>query len=116
MGICAQQHRIITGKYNSTFLCVKVSNKIANKYEICFKWMFDTSLRAVGLILYMYMLLLIMAIFIETSCNTKYSSLHTTKYSSKVRTHSDRELINGCFLTFLCFLLKKGIIYTLYKF
>ena len=70
----------------------------------------------VGLILYMYMLLLIMAIFIETSCNTKYSSLPTTMYYSKVRTHSDKELLNGCFLTFLCFLVKTGIIYKFWKF
>ena len=64
MGVCAQQHRITTGRYNSFYF-----NKIVNKFK---EYMgvgkaLTTFLSMVGLILYLYIVCLLMALYIDVS-------------------------------------------------
>ena len=72
MGVCAQQHRVSTGRYN----CVQF-NKVVNilKNNMSVGKALIITFYVVGLILYMYILCLLMALFIEISLNqTSYRS------------------------------------------
>ena len=110
MGVCPQQHRISTGKYNCVILKFCVKNKKSANDVLSIGKAIKISISTFALILYMYILLLIMALFIETSFNIKYYSLPTTKYYPNIKLNSYRELINIGFLTVLYYLAKKGIL------
>ena len=80
MGVCAQQHRVSTGRYNSFILKLCVTNrKIVDDLSVSktLKIFFSTF----GLILYMYILLLILALCIEISLKQPYFRSYPMKFS-----------------------------------
>ena len=94
MGVCPQQHRISTGRYNSIYFreCMFVNK---SKDDMSIGRALRISISVVGLICYMYVICLLMALFIETTLNqTLISRIHPT-----VKLNSLRELTNiGIFI------------------
>ena len=63
MGVCAEQHRQLIGKYNSIFF--KKHHKTCKNDNISVSTMLFLSLVAAGLILYLYVIILTMAMYIS---------------------------------------------------
>ena len=82
MGICVQQHRICTGRYNSMYFkeC-KFVNK--TKDDLSVGEVLKISVSVVGLICYMYIICLLMALCIETSLSSSASETYTTLHFIK---------------------------------
>ena len=99
LGVCAEQHRHAIGKYNS--IVFKVCLKC--KYDDISIWkMLLLSLAATGLICYMYMILLTMAIFVinvkdSWSCESPPKFItHTQIFIGENK--FDKHLLNTAFL------------------
>ena len=72
MGVSAQQHRVITGKYNTFYVKGKVS---VLKDDMSGSNMLMVSLSVVGIILYIYILSILMALITETALNEHISHI-----------------------------------------
>ena len=99
MGVCAQQHRVSTGKYNSILfkVCDKSNVKMGEFMSAGRSLMISSPF--MGLILYMYIILLclLMALFIDISL--KKDSLPSTSETNPIffRTNSHGDILNICF-------------------
>ena len=115
MGVCAQQHRITTGRYN--YITYNVCNNICRSEDgMSVAKAFMIYISVVGLILYMYIWCLLVALFIEISlnqrqCFSSLGSLHAVLgTNTKIYiTNGLRELLNLCLLL-LMYTTKKQII------
>ena len=108
MGVSAQHHRVTTGTYNSKFL---VFNRV-NIYKSdtgAWKYMLLASLTAVGLLLYVYILCLTMAMYIDCVNSHGRESPPLKLLSSIFMENSlyNKDLLNNMFLFFLPFFIKE---------
>ena len=102
MGVCALQHRIVTGKYNSRSVSspkTYYNKPICPKTNSCgseiFIWIFFG-------IIYMYQVCLLMAIFIEISMDQRIPTSFTIpKLNRRVPIDCMRDLFNSCFIMLL---------------
>ena len=113
MGVCAEQHRQLIGKYNSIFF--KKHHRTCNYDNISVSTMLLLSLVAAGLIFYLYVIILTMAMYISY-VNVSQGSRPPSKfllYSQQVLIGNalNRKLLNNVFIFFsgyfLCFLQSK---------
>ena len=78
MGVCAQQHRVMTGMYNSILLKT-CTNNLVDETSVTDALILTISV--VGLILYLYILCLLMAVCVEIPhCSVQH--LHCLLYTS----------------------------------
>ena len=107
MGICAQQHRICTGKYSSKFLCVlNHKGQLIQSGILLGKIVVQRVLTAVGLILYCYLLCLLMAIYVDVSkmsappinnfTSTKLSDIDYNKFLKYINSYLVLEHLLFC--------------------
>ena len=110
MGVCAEQHRQLIGKYNS--IIFKKHHKTCKNDNISVSTMLFLSLVAAGLIFYLYVIILTMAMYISY-VNVSQGSRPPSKfllYSQQVLIGNalNRNLLNKAFINFsgyfLCFL------------
>ena len=120
MGVCAIQHRIITGKHNSKFLflCQTVNGKTASLSGILKRIVVrflnseadDSGVFAIFsfIILYMYILLLLMALLMNISinCTGTYSPAPGI-ISATILNTKRRDMLNGCFLIIFMYIIKS---------
>ena len=121
MDVSAQQHRVITGKYNSSFYAKGKASVL--KDDVSGSKMLMVSFSVVGIILYIYILSLLMALCIETSLNEHTSHMAllietSLKQSylkppiiSEIESTIDinnilRDILNNCFVILIFHLLK----------
>ena len=123
MGVCPLQHHICTGLYNSRLILLSASKcgklyfvpckrgNVLNNF-LCVKSVLLSTLSAAGLILYVYILCLVMAIWMEISLkqNTSLHFIETTFKQHHKLSHPTSEtcstVINNYFLILILHLLK----------
>ena len=112
MGVSAQQHRIITGKYNCKLVVLNgvkaFKSDVSALHNI--QILLCVSLTAVGLILYTYILCLTMAMYVDcvrsphgnnTPPRTILKSLILESYFNYIGTYFIyRDIINNIFCSF----------------
>ena len=107
MGVCAQQHRVITGMYNSILLKACTNNLVD---EISATDALILTLSVVGLILYLYILCLLMAVCVEIPhCSVQHSHhlAISQTLSNPYFCNKYRELLNTCFLALSTYIFKN---------
>ena len=110
MGICPQQHRVVIGMFNGHLSKTTKSGNVFAEDNLSFQQILIYFLCVAGFLIYVYLLLLLMALFIENTLNNKFASLPATKYYPNIKLNSYRELINIVF--FYCFILLSKKRYT----
>ena len=112
MGVCAQQHRDVTGKYGSFLFKCDKNKRLNYKEFLSLKSILLSTLSVAGLILYVYIICLVMALCMELSLKQN-NSLHFIKTTFKQHhkfSHTASEtystVINNCLLILILHLLK----------
>ena len=110
MGICPQQHRVAIGMFNNLIVKKTGTGNVHAEDKFSVQHILINSLCVAGLITYVYLLLLLMALFIENTLSDNIcASISTAKSYPKITINSYRELLNSCFLTILYFLSKNDV-------
>ena len=107
MGICAIQHRQVTGRYTSNFkfFVCDITSKYNKIKQLRTTEIDSSSVFSIICFLYyiimIYIIGLVMGICIETSYKTKDSFLSTSENILPLDSSMSRELINICLLTII---------------
>ena len=108
MGVCALQHRCITGRYNS-FCIVKHTGRHNSVSDRVFWNSLLEILSVLGVLLYVYFLSLLMGIFMKTSLNQNIS-FPTVLKTTPIIYNGLQEFLKSC-LSLLMYTTKNQIIF-----
>ena len=104
MGVCALQHRVVTGKYTSVFV-VKSTGGCRENYDVAFMESLTAITGILGVLLYCYFLCFLLTLIIETSFKQGTLSYNFTKSTIDLNNMLEA-ILNNCFLILILHLLK----------
>ena len=104
MGVCAQQHRVCTGRYNSIYYKMCANNL---HDDMSVSKALTMSISVVGLIFYMYIICLLMALSMKISLNCQESLITMPRHFQTAQNYNNMDLVNGCFLALIFWIVKN---------
>ena len=83
MGVCALQHRIVTGRYNSVLVVKRFGDRSENPDD-AFLDNLTAIIHILGVLLYVYILCILMALFIDASLKQNVLKSYPMKFSFNI--------------------------------